>query len=169
MKKYLPLLFESDELRSFLISTQFFFFQTTIIISKYLVLWYDQFYIDNLRTNVARSLHLRTRNFAECRYLILINGPKTKTGLALFSNFFFGSVQNMLIAKIPRWRATKWFVPDIGFKTVLLFAKPMVSYLAILLHSENNFPDATNATSTDCNDGSVLPNASWSSCRIQVE
>ncbi|MBS1597511.1 MAG: TonB-dependent receptor [Bacteroidetes bacterium] len=123
------------------------------------ILSYDTstFLIYNLRTNVARSVHIGFETYAEVDIWKWIYGVKSKTGLAIFSNFSLINAK-YVDSKDPSIENNKVeFVPDIIFKTGLAFRKPKWSVTYQFSYTGKQFSDATNATYTDNAIDGIVP------------
>ena len=123
------------------------------------ILSYDTatFIIYNLRTNVARSIHVGLETYAEVDIWKWIHGPKSKTSISVFSNFSLISAK-YVDAKDPAIENNKVeFVPDIVFKTGVSFRRKRWSLTYQYSYTGQQFSDATNATYTDNAIGGIVP------------
>ena len=112
--------------------------------------------IYNLRTNVARSVHVGLESYIEADLLKLFKGTSSRTTLAVFSNFSLISAKYTR-SKDPSINGRRVeFVPDMIFKTGLSFRRKKLAASYQFSYTGSQFTDATNASfTTNAIDGGI--------------
>jgi len=104
--------------------------------------------IYNMRTNVARSVHVGLESYIEADIWKLCKGAASKTSLAVFSNFSLLSAKYTR-SKDPSINKRKVeFVPDLIFKTGLSFRRKKFAASYQFSYTGSQYTDATNASFT---------------------
>lgn len=102
----------------------------------------------NLRTNVARSVHIGFESYIELDLWKWLKGTSSKTSLSIFSNLSALSAKYSS-KKDPTIDGRKVeFVPDVIFKSGLSFRRKKFAAAYQFSYTGTQFTDATNATFT---------------------
>jgi Fe(3+) dicitrate transport protein len=104
-------------------------------------------YTYNLRTNVARSVHLGLESYAEMDLWKLWRGAESKTSLAIFSNCSLISAKYISSDRSIDGRQVE-FVPGLMAKAGLSFRRKKLAASYQFSYTASQFTDATNASFT---------------------